>query len=82
MRPNTGYSRVLGYGKPTDFIGVDQDGRAFTQFIQRYLSQFGRWNSPKFLFGEATARRATRCWSTCCRTPTSNSTASCSCRRC
>lgn len=51
--PNTGYSRVLGYGKPADFIGVDQDGRAFTQFIQRYLSQFDRWNSPKFLFGES-----------------------------
>jgi carboxypeptidase C (cathepsin A) len=51
--PNTGYSRVLGYGKPQDFMGVDQDGRAFTQFIQRYLTQFNRWNSPKFLFGES-----------------------------
>ncbi|MFN2449636.1 MAG: S10 family peptidase [Candidatus Baltobacteraceae bacterium] len=51
--PNTGYSRVLGYGKPADFIGVDQDGRAFTQFIQRYLTQSDRWNSPKFLFGES-----------------------------
>lgn len=51
--PNTGYSRVIGYGKPADFMGVDQDGRAFTQFIQRYLSQNGRWNSPKFLFGES-----------------------------
>lgn len=51
--PNTGYSRVLGYGKAKDFIGVDQDGRAFTQFITRYLGQFDRWNSPKFLFGES-----------------------------
>ncbi len=51
--PNTGYSRLIGYGQPKDFMGVDQDGRAFTQFIQRYLSQFGRWNSPKFLFGES-----------------------------
>ncbi len=51
--PNTGYSRVLGYGKPADFMGIDQDGRAFTQFIERYLSQFNRWNSPKFLFGES-----------------------------
>ena len=40
-------------GKPKDFMGVDQDGRAFTQFIQRYITQFGRWNSPKFLFGES-----------------------------
>jgi carboxypeptidase C (cathepsin A) len=44
---------VLGYGKPEDFMGVDQDGRAFTQFIQRYLTQTSRWNSPKFLFGES-----------------------------
>jgi carboxypeptidase C (cathepsin A) len=51
--PNTGYSRVLGVGKPADFMGVDEDGRAFTQFIQRYLSQYNRWNSPKFLFGES-----------------------------
>ena len=51
--PNTGYSRVLGYGKPSDFMGVDQDGRAFTQFIGRYLTQFNRWDSPKFLFGES-----------------------------
>jgi carboxypeptidase C (cathepsin A) len=51
--PNTGWSRVLGVGKPKDFMGVDQDGRAFTQFIQRYITQFGRWNSPKFLFGES-----------------------------
>jgi len=51
--PNTGYSRVLGYGKPEEFMGVDQDAHAFTQFIQRFLSQTGRWNSPKFLFGES-----------------------------
>ena len=51
--PNTGFSRVVGAGDPKDFMGVDQDGRAFTQFIQRYISQFDRWNSPKFLFGES-----------------------------
>ncbi len=51
--PNTGWSRVLGAGDPKDFMGIDQDGRAFSQFIQRYVSQFGRWNSPKFLFGES-----------------------------
>jgi carboxypeptidase C (cathepsin A) len=51
--PNTGYSRVLGAGQPKDFMGVDQDGRAFEQFIERYISHFDRWNSPKFLFGES-----------------------------
>ncbi|MDQ2992565.1 MAG: peptidase S10, partial [Candidatus Eremiobacteraeota bacterium] len=51
--PNTGFSRVLGIGDPKDFMGIDQDGRAFTQFVQRYITQYGRWNSPKFLFGES-----------------------------
>jgi carboxypeptidase C (cathepsin A) len=26
---------------------------AFGQFISRYITAFGRWNSPKFLFGES-----------------------------
>ncbi len=51
--PNTGYSRVVGAGTPKEFMGVDQDGRAFTQFIERYITKFGRWNSPKVLFGES-----------------------------
>lgn len=51
--PGTGFSRLVGAGKPGDFYGVDQDMRAFGQFISRYVSTFGRWNSPKFLFGES-----------------------------
>jgi carboxypeptidase C (cathepsin A) len=51
--PNTGYSRVVGAGQPKDFMGVDQDARAFAQFIKRYITAFDRWNSPKFLFGES-----------------------------
>jgi carboxypeptidase C (cathepsin A) len=51
--PGTGFSRLVGEGKPTDFYGVDQDMRAFTQFVSRYVSTYGRWNSPKFLFGES-----------------------------
>ena len=48
----TGFSRILN-GQPKDFYGVDPDIRAFGQFIERYASQNGRWNSPKFLFGES-----------------------------
>ncbi|MBV8584550.1 MAG: peptidase S10, partial [Candidatus Eremiobacteraeota bacterium] len=51
--PDTGFSRVTGAGKPTDFYGVDQDMRAFGQFVSRYVSTYGRWNSPKILFGES-----------------------------
>jgi carboxypeptidase C (cathepsin A) len=51
--PSTGFGRLIGAGKPKDFFGVDQDARAFAQFIQTYITTFGRWNSPKFLFGES-----------------------------
>jgi carboxypeptidase C (cathepsin A) len=33
--------------------GVDGDGHAFAQFVTRFLSKYGRWNSPKYLFGES-----------------------------
>lgn len=51
--PGSGYGRIIGAGKPKDFWGVDQDADAFAQFITRYLTNFNRWNSPKFLFGES-----------------------------
>ena len=49
----TGYSHVVGKGTDKMFWGVDQDVKSFSQFIQRYLTQFNRWNSPKFLLGES-----------------------------
>jgi len=51
--PDSGFGRITGAGTPKTFFGVDQDVAAFAQFIQRYLTKFGRWNSPKFLFGES-----------------------------
>ncbi len=51
--PLTGYSRTVGKATVKDFAGVDQDLRAFSKFIERYLSVNKRWNSPKFLFGES-----------------------------
>jgi carboxypeptidase C (cathepsin A) len=48
----TGFSRILK-GQPKDFYGVDQDVAAFGDFVQRYVTQNDRWNSPKFLFGES-----------------------------
>lgn len=54
----TGYSRVLGkdkggVGKGSDFYGIDSDAQSFAQFIERYISQNNRWNSPKYIFGES-----------------------------
>ena len=49
----TGWSTVVGRGKTSDFYGIDEDAKAFTQFIERWVSRNGRWQSPKFLFGES-----------------------------
>jgi carboxypeptidase C (cathepsin A) len=49
----TGFSRVVGEGKGTDFWGVDEDARSLAQFVRRYVSRTGRWNSPKYLIGES-----------------------------
>jgi carboxypeptidase C (cathepsin A) len=49
----TGLSRVIGKGEGKDFWGVDQDIRSVSDFILRYLSQYGRWAAPKFVLGES-----------------------------
>ena len=49
----TGYSRPLGDVRPAAFYGVDEDADAFAKAILRYATKYGRWNSPKFLFGES-----------------------------
>lgn len=51
--PATGFSRIVGQGESDDYLGVDQDARAFAEFVKRYITQFDRWNSPKYLFGES-----------------------------
>jgi carboxypeptidase C (cathepsin A) len=51
--PGTGFSRIAGKDKEKAFYGVDQDIRAFTDFISQFLTKYGRWNSPKYVFGES-----------------------------
>jgi carboxypeptidase C (cathepsin A) len=51
--PGTGFSRIAGKDKEKAFYGVDPDAYAFSRFILGFLSKYGRWNSPKFLFGES-----------------------------
>ena len=63
--PGTGFSRLLVNEKDKakraaamkergkEFYGVDQDAQAFAQFITKFLTEYGRWNSPKYLFGES-----------------------------
>ena len=51
--PTTGLSREVAKAEPKDFFGVDKDLDAFTRTIQRYLTKYQRWNSPKFIIGES-----------------------------
>lgn len=56
--PGTGFGRVIdkgkgGAGKPSDVYGIDADAHAFANFITQFLTQNGRWTSPKYLFGES-----------------------------
>jgi carboxypeptidase C (cathepsin A) len=51
--PGTGFSRIAGKDKEKAFWGVDADANAFADFITAFLSKYGRWNSPKYLFGES-----------------------------
>jgi len=51
--PGTGFSRIAGKDKEKAFYGIDADAHAFDEFIKAFLSQYGRWNSPKYLMGES-----------------------------
>ena len=42
-----------GRDKEKSFYGIDADAHAFAEFITGFLSKYGRWNSPKYLFGES-----------------------------
>jgi carboxypeptidase C (cathepsin A) len=51
--PGTGFGRLTGKDAGKAFWGIDEDGHAFGRFIQRFLSVYNRWNSPKYIFGES-----------------------------
>jgi carboxypeptidase C (cathepsin A) len=51
--PASGYGRIWPGYDAKNVFGSDNDVHAFAQFVQRYITAFHRWNSPKFLFGES-----------------------------
>jgi carboxypeptidase C (cathepsin A) len=51
--PGTGFSRIAGKDREKAFWGIDADAHAFAEFITQFLAKYGRWNSPKYLFGES-----------------------------
>lgn len=50
--PGTGYSRVRP-DLSKKFFNIPGDAEAFYHFIRSYLSQYQRWRSPLFIFGES-----------------------------
>jgi len=55
----TGFSRPAGEKKLDAYTGVKEDIESVGEFIWRWLSRNGRWNSPKFIAGESYG--TTRC---------------------
>ncbi|HET6629904.1 MAG TPA: hypothetical protein VFG91_09040 [Woeseiaceae bacterium] len=49
----TGFSKAVGKAENTDFWGVDQDIRSVSAFIVKYVTENGRWASPKYVLGES-----------------------------
>jgi carboxypeptidase C (cathepsin A) len=49
----TGLSHAIGKAKNKDFWGVDQDIKSISGFVKTYITEFDRWNSPKYLLGES-----------------------------
>lgn len=49
----TGFSRPLGEHEGTEFWGLNEDATSVAAFIQRWITDNGRWNSPKFIAGES-----------------------------
>jgi len=49
----TGFSRPVGEATGEEFWGVDQDIKSVSEFIVKYLTDNGRWASPKYVLGES-----------------------------
>ena len=49
----TGFSRPVGKAEGKQFWGVDNDIKSVSDFIVRYLGEYQRWASPKFILGES-----------------------------
>jgi carboxypeptidase C (cathepsin A) len=49
----TGLSHAVCDHKDSEFWGVDPDVDSISRFIAQYLSDNGRWTSPKYLLGES-----------------------------
>lgn len=51
--PGTGFSRLVGDGKPEDVYGLREDARTMAAVVREWIRKHDRWNSPVFLAGES-----------------------------
>ena len=51
--PGTGFGRLIGKDAGKAFWGIDGDAAAYARFVERFITKYSRWNSPKFIFGES-----------------------------
>jgi len=49
----TGFSRASGEAKEKDFWSVDPDIESIARFVRQYITENGRWDSPKYILGES-----------------------------
>ncbi len=49
----TGYSRALGDQNPEVYWGLHEDAASIADFIRLYITETGRWNSPRYVAGES-----------------------------
>ena len=49
----TGFAHAIGKKEAKDYWGVTADAKSIAEFIRIWLSDNGRWNSPKFIGGES-----------------------------
>lgn len=50
---STGYSRPAEGEEKSQFHGLNEDVRSVARFVHDYVSEYGRWRSPKFVLGES-----------------------------
>jgi carboxypeptidase C (cathepsin A) len=49
----TGFAHAIGKKEAKDYWGVTGDAKSINEFIRIWLSENGRWNSPKYIGGES-----------------------------
>jgi len=49
----TGFAHAIGKKEAKDYWGVSADAKSVAEFIRIWLSDNGRWNSPKYIGGES-----------------------------